>query len=58
MLSLFVPIPRDGAVVNSAYSDLKAAWHLDKIEAMRKGHQVVPAQVQLILSDLCNQDCP
>jgi MoaA/NifB/PqqE/SkfB family radical SAM enzyme len=40
-----------------AYSDLKAAWHLDKIEAMRKGHQVVPAQVQLILSDLCNQDC-
>jgi MoaA/NifB/PqqE/SkfB family radical SAM enzyme len=40
-----------------AYSDLKAAWHLDKIEAMRRGHQVVPAQVQLILSDLCNQDC-
>jgi MoaA/NifB/PqqE/SkfB family radical SAM enzyme len=43
--------------MNSAYSDLKAAWHLDKIEAMRRGHQVVPAQVQLILSDLCNQDC-
>jgi len=43
--------------MNPAYSDLKAAWHLDKIEAMRKRHQVVPAQVQLILSDLCNQDC-
>jgi Radical SAM superfamily. len=42
---------------NAAYSDLKAAWHLDKIEAMRRGLQVVPAQVQLILSDLCNQDC-
>ena len=42
---------------NGAYSDLKAAWHLDKIEAMRRGHQVVPSQVQLILSDLCNQDC-
>lgn len=42
---------------NAAYSDLKAAWHLDKIAAMRKGQQVVPAQVQLILSDLCNQDC-
>ncbi len=43
--------------MNSAYSDLKAAWHLDKIGAMRRGYQVVPAQVQLILSDLCNQDC-
>jgi len=42
---------------NTAYSDLKAAWHLDKIAAMRDGEQVVPAQVQLILSDLCNQDC-
>ena len=40
-----------------AYSELKAAWHLDKIEAMRRGYQVVPAQVQVILSDLCNQDC-
>jgi MoaA/NifB/PqqE/SkfB family radical SAM enzyme len=44
-------------VTTSAYSDLKAAWHLDKIEELRRGHQVVPAQVQLILSDLCNQDC-
>ena len=42
---------------SNAYSELKAAWHLDKIEAMRKGLQVVPAQVQLVLSDLCNQDC-
>jgi sulfatase maturation enzyme AslB (radical SAM superfamily) len=44
-------------MTNPAYSDLKAAWHLDRIEAMRDGYQVVPAQVQLILSDLCNQDC-
>jgi sulfatase maturation enzyme AslB (radical SAM superfamily) len=43
--------------VSNAYSDLKAGWHLDKIAAMRKGLQVVPAQVQLIPSDLCNQDC-
>ena len=43
--------------MSDAYSGLKAAWHTDKIEAIRKGHQVVPAQVQLILSDLCNQDC-
>jgi len=40
-----------------AYSDLKAGWHLDKIETIRRGGQIVPAQVQLILSDLCNQDC-
>lgn len=42
---------------SNPYSSLKAAWHLDKIEALRLGRQVVPAQVQLILSDLCNQDC-
>lgn len=40
-----------------AYSALKAAWHTDKIRAMRLGQQVAPSQVQLILSDLCNQDC-
>lgn len=43
--------------MNQAYSDLKAAWHLDKIDGLRGGSQIVPAQVQLILSDLCNQDC-
>ena len=43
--------------MSAAYSDLKAAWHTDKIEALREGHQIVPAQVQIILSDLCNQDC-
>lgn len=42
---------------NSAYSDLKAAWHLEKIDDLREGRQIVPAQVQLIISDLCNQDC-
>jgi len=44
-------------VSNTAYSDLKAAWHLDRLAAMRRGEQVVPAQVQLIISDLCNHDC-
>ena len=43
--------------MNAAYSDLKAAWHLDRIESLRDGDQIVPTQVQLILSDLCNQDC-
>lgn len=41
----------------AAYSDLKSAWHLDKIAALRRGEQVAPSQLQLILSDLCNQDC-
>lgn len=41
----------------SAYSSLKAAWHLDKISELREGKQVVPSQVQLIISDLCNQNC-
>ncbi len=41
----------------AAYSTLKAAWHLDKIQTIRDGGQAVPAQVQIIISDLCNQDC-
>jgi len=41
----------------AAYSDLKAAWHLDRIAAIREGSQVAPVELQFILSDLCNQDC-
>lgn len=40
-----------------AYSPLKAAWHLDRIAAMRERIPVRPVEVQLILSDFCNQDC-
>ena len=43
---------------HSQYSDLKAAWHLERIAQMRNGEQIVPTQIQLILSDLCNHDCP
>jgi MoaA/NifB/PqqE/SkfB family radical SAM enzyme len=39
------------------YSQLKPAWHLDRIEALRNGRTPAPVHVQLILSDLCNQDC-
>jgi MoaA/NifB/PqqE/SkfB family radical SAM enzyme len=39
------------------YSVLKAAWHLDRIQAMREGKQVSPISLQLVLSDLCNHDC-
>lgn len=41
----------------NAYSDLKAGWHLGRIAKMRSGDQIVPAHIQLIISDLCNQDC-
>lgn len=42
---------------NTAYSDLKAAWHAREIAAMRSGQTIAPKQVQLIISDLCNHDC-
>jgi len=38
-------------------SSLKAAWHLEKIQQLRDGKDIVPTHVQIILSDLCNQDC-
>ena len=40
-----------------AMSQLKAAWHIERIADLRKGRDIVPTHVQLILSDLCNQDC-
>ena len=43
---------------NWAYSDLKVAWHTDKINDLRNTGQCVPGQVQLVISDLCNHDCP
>jgi len=40
-----------------AYSNEKALWHLDKVAELRQGQQVVPTQVQLIISDFCQQGC-
>lgn len=37
----------------AAYSDLKAAWHLDGIAALRLSERFAPPHVQLIISDLC-----
>lgn len=39
------------------YSQTKAAWHLDRIEALRAGRVPAPVHVQLVLSDLCNHNC-
>lgn len=43
--------------MSTIYSQLKPAWHPDRIEALRDGLRPRPIHVQLILSDLCNQDC-
>jgi MoaA/NifB/PqqE/SkfB family radical SAM enzyme len=40
-----------------AYSSFKPAWHLDRIADLRAGRDIVPTHVQLIISDLCNQNC-
>ena len=40
-----------------AYSPFKAVHHADKISQLRAGEQPVPAQVQLVISDVCNHDC-
>lgn len=42
---------------NTAYSPLKIFRHEDKLSELRQGKQIVPLQVQLIISDLCNHDC-
>jgi len=39
------------------YSQLKPAWHPDTLAVLREGRIPPPVHVQLILSDLCNQDC-
>ena len=44
-------------MTQAAYSTLKAAWHLDRIERLRAGLSIAPVELQLILSDLCNHNC-
>lgn len=39
------------------FSSLKAAWHIERIADLRAGKDIVPTHVQIILSDLCNQNC-
>ena len=42
---------------SAAYSDLKAAWHIDRVAQLREGKQIAPVELQFILSDLCNHSC-
>ena len=41
----------------SEYSANKIFHHPDSIDALKQGKQPVPVHLQLIISDLCNQDC-
>lgn len=43
--------------MSEMYSQLKPLWHLDRLVQLREGRRPAPVHVQLILSDLCNQDC-
>lgn len=43
--------------LDGAYSPLKVFHHRDRIAALRDGRQPGPVHVQLVISDLCNQDC-
>ena len=36
---------------------MKVYWHRDRLDALARGEVPSPTQVQLIISDLCNQDC-
>lgn len=44
-------------MTQTIYSQNKAAWHADRLADLRAGVAPKPVHVQLILSDLCNQDC-
>lgn len=46
-----------GMGLNLEFSSLKAAWHIERIAELRAGGDIVPTHVQIIISDLCNQDC-
>lgn len=39
------------------FTSFKPAWHIRRIEDLRARRDIVPTHVQLIISDLCNQDC-
>ena len=45
-----------GRKVNE-FSSLKASWHIDRVAQLREGKDIVPVHVQMVLSDLCNQNC-
>lgn len=43
--------------MDTRYATHKVAWHLDRIADLRAGRTPAPIMLQVVLSDLCNQDC-
>lgn len=43
--------------VGGPYSPLKIFHHRERIDALKRGEQIVPVQIQLTLSGGCNADC-
>lgn len=43
--------------VQMSYSELKVVHFPERLASLAAGKRIAPAQVQLIISDLCNQDC-
>lgn len=41
----------------SVYAGDKSLWHLDRLLVLQEGRQPAPVHVQMIISDLCSQDC-
>lgn len=41
----------------SIYSPYKIFHHQDRIKQIKEGKQIIPVQIQFVISDLCNQDC-
>ena len=39
------------------FSNEKAVWHIERIQQLREKKDIIPTHVQIILSDLCNQNC-
>jgi len=42
---------------NQAYSPFKVVHHMERLNLLKQNRQPVPAQVQLVISDVCNHDC-
>lgn len=41
----------------SVYSSFKPAWHVERIQQLRRGEDIVPTHIHFVIADLCNQDC-
>jgi MoaA/NifB/PqqE/SkfB family radical SAM enzyme len=43
--------------LDGPYSSYKAAHHRERLDTLRRGEQINPTFVELIISDLCNESC-